>query len=495
MLRRVRTGVLRPSVAVSAAALAIIVSCSGAQPPAADQTSPGQPMPAVATSQRSASAGTYAVLGDVVDFGEGKPSRTYDGFLTAALAEIESFWAAGFETVYGEPWKPLEGGVYAAWPGREEDIPGCGTEVSTYEDVATSGAFYCRAGDFVAYDDHELLPSLVAELGEQAVAIVLAHEFGHAVQSRTGDFDESVILKEQQADCFAGAWAAHVAGGSGSLVRFDEADIRTGLIAMLQIRDPVEAGGLSNPEAHGTGFDRVGAFQDGFIGGIARCATFFDEDRMAQLIDIPFLSPFDDPNGGDLPLVDRTGRGDDIVHLIPESLDRFWVQLLERSGFQFTAPTLVGLPPNRSTPTCAGVVPATSARAALWCPTSNVIHLDLQAAERLLAAHLSGDLAVAYLIATAYSDAVQTTVGTGLTGVARSLRNDCFSGAWVRAHITPAGTDPIVALSAGDLDEAVVALIGRSDPTADTDLEGTAFEKVDAFRAGVLDGLDECLGS
>lgn len=452
-------------------------------------------MPHATGSVEHTGAPTYAVLGGIVDFGDDKPVRSYDGFLTAALAEIGSFWANGYEVVYGEPWTPLDGGIYAAWPGRDDPIPGCGNEVSTYDDVATSGAFYCRAGDFIAYDDHELLPGLVEELGEQAVAIVLAHEFGHAVQARTGDFDESVIMKEQQADCFAGAWTAHVAANAGSLISFDEVDIRAGLIAMIQIRDPVEAGGLANPEAHGTGFDRVGAFQDGFVGGIARCATFFDEDRLAQLIDIPFLSPFDDPNGGDLPLVDPAGQGADIVTLIPESLDRYWVPLLERSGFDFAAPTLVGFSPERSMPTCTGIASGAFARTALWCPVTNVIHLDMQEAERLLADPLSGDLSVAYLIATAYSEAVQTTVGTGLTGSARSLRNDCFSGAWVGANVPPTSDASTVELSAGDLDEAVVTVIGRSDPADDTDVEGTAFEKVDAFRTGVLGGLDECLGS
>lgn len=438
---------------------------------------------------------TSAAIGDVVDVGEGKPGQPYDGFLAEALSEIESFWADGFEPVFGEEWTPLDGGIYAAWPDREDPIPGCGSRVSTYDDVATSGAFYCRAGDFIAYDDHVLLPDLVDELGEKAVAIVLAHEFGHAVQARTGDFDQSVILKEQQADCFAGAWAAHMTRRTDSLLGFDDADIRTALIAMIQIRDPVEAGGLANPEAHGTGFDRVGAFQDGFGGGIARCATFFVEDRVAQLIDIPFLSPFDDPNGGDLPLVDPSGGGADIVTLIPSSLDRYWVPLLARSGFDFAPPTLAGFGAGDTTPTCEGLGDEAFVRGAVWCPSTNVIHLDLQEADRLLADPMSGDLSVAYLIATAYSDAVQDTVGTGFTGAARSLRNDCFSGAWVGMNVPPTSDDSVIELSAGDLDEAVVALIGKSDPADATDVEGTAFEKVDAFRTGVLGGLAECLGS
>jgi predicted metalloprotease len=495
MLRRVRTGVSRPFVALGAALLALVTSCSTAQRSPDAPNRQADVAPTAPMSGEGVGDPTYPVLGDVVDFGEGKPPQVYDGYLTAALTDIESFWANGFEAVYGEPWTPLDGGVYAAWPARDEPIPGCGNEVSTYDEVATSGAFYCRAGDFIAYDDHELLPGMVKGLGAQAVAIVLAHEFGHAVQARTGDFDEPVILKEQQADCFAGAWAAHVAHSADSSISFDDSDIRTALIAMIQIRDPVEAGGLANPEAHGTGFDRVGAFQDGFIGGIARCATFFTENRMDQLIDVPFLSPFDDPNGGDLPLIDPAAAGDDIVTLIPASLDLYWVPLLTRSGFEFTPPTLIGFSLNEVPPGCTGLRRTDIARAAVWCPATNVIHLDMHESERLLSDRLSGDLSVAYLIASAYSEAVQTTVGTGLSGALRSLRNDCFSGAWVGANVPPTGADSIVELSAGDLDEAVVTLISHSDPTDDTDVEGAAFEKVEAFRTGVLGGLDACLGS
>ena len=47
-------------------------------------------------------------------------------------------------------------------------------------------------------------------------------------------------------------------------------------------------------------------------------------------------------------------------------------------------------------------------------------------------------------------------------------------------------------LSAGDLDEAIVTTIVRSDPTNDTNVEGSAFEKIDAFRSGVLGGSAVC---
>lgn len=442
--------------------------------PSADERTPDQP---------------YQAVEGIVDFGVGKPERTYDAFLTAALADVEAYWAETFAEVYDAPWSPLEGGIWAAWPDRADAIPACGGTDSTYDEVAASGAFYCGDGDFIAYDDHDLMPSLVNDLGVEAVAIVLAHEFGHAVQVRADEFDEPVILKEQQADCFAGAWAAHVAAGDSPTLTFDDDDLRVGLIAMMQIRDPVEAGGLDNPEAHGTGFDRVGAFQDGFIGGAQRCSRFFTEGRLSKLIDIPYLPQFADPNSGNLPFRDPAGSGRDIATLIPASLDAFWQPLLASAGIGFVAPQLV------TSAAVAGSVdcePTELVDDVVWCAGSNAIVVDELFATRLAADPLTGDLSVGYLIAVAYADAVQTAFGSRLSGEPRALAADCFAGAWVASSVPPTPADAVVQLSAGDLDEAVITVIGRSDQRETDDVEGGAFEKVDAFRSGVLSGLAAC---
>ena len=214
----------------------------------------------------------------IINFGANHVDNGYDGYLTAAFSDIEAFWKEQFPAVYGSDFAPLSGGIYAAYPDRTEPIPGCGTPQTSYLDVQ-GNAFYCTDGDFMAYDDAELLPQLVKQLGQSAVAVVLAHEFGHAVQSRAQEFKQPTILKEQQADCFAGAWAAHVARGESDVINFTDEDISGGLIAMIQVRDPVELGGQIDSNSHGTGFDRVGAFQDGFLGGAERCKTFFIEGR------------------------------------------------------------------------------------------------------------------------------------------------------------------------------------------------------------------------
>lgn len=428
----------------------------------------------------------------VIDFGSSKPPRPYDGFLTTVFAEVEEFWASEFPGVYGDDWVPLEGGVFAAYPDREEPIPGCGTDETTYDEVYDTGAFYCRLGDFIVYDDADLLPSLVADLGKEAVAIVLAHEFGHAVQARIEAFDEPVILKEQQADCFAGAWAAHVAAGVGGTVTFDDSDLRAGLIAMIQIRDPVELSGMSGADAHGTGFDRVGAFQDGFAGGVERCSTFFVDGRIDQLIDIPYFSVFDDPNAGNLPLFDPSRQGDDIVTLIPASLDSFWRPTLESVGQPFEPPAFEPFGAGGPYPDCASLDEQPAEGSVVYCAADRTVYWDRDLALVLAADPLTGDLSVGYLFAVAYSEAVQQALGSSLAGEDRSLANVCLTGAWVGSIIPPAPESSVVQLSAGDLDEAIVTAISRSDPTEDTDVGGGAFELVAAFRAGVLDGIPAC---
>ena len=47
-------------------------------------------------------------------------------------------------------------------------------------------------------------------------------------------------------------------------------------------------------------------------------------------------------------------------------------------------------------------------------------------------------------------------------------------------------------VSPGDLDEAVLAAITIGDPGFGDDRIGSAFEKIDSFREGVLGGIPAC---
>jgi predicted metalloprotease len=459
-----------------------------------DSTPSGSTTPGDTTGVTTArTEPNYDIVEGVIDFGSNKPPQSYDGFLTHAFQDLEKFWSTSYPDTYGEPWKPLSHGVYAAYPDRTDPIPGCGTSETAYADVR-GNAFYCPNGDFMAYDDAGLLPSMVDQLGKEAAAIVLAHEFGHTVQNRAGNSDRSVLLGEQQADCFAGAWTAHVASGASDSISFDDKSIRAGLIAMINLRDSVENAGKHRPNAHGTGFDRVGAFQDGFTGGPKRCKTFYDENR--KLIDIPFE---EDPNNGNLPLVDPapdpTNGPQDIVTLLPASLDAYWTDLTKKNNVPFTAPKFTAFATDGPYPSCVGIDQGAWKNNTLYCKADNTIYWDQDYA--LQQDSQIGDMAVGYMYSTAYSDAIQTALRSKRSGEKRALMNDCLTGAWSRFISPPIPTDREnkLRLSAGDLDEAVVNAIVRADPTTDTNKNGSAFEKVSAFRKGVLSDLNECNAS
>ena len=70
--------------------------------------------------------------------------------------------------------------------------------------------------------------------------------------------------------------------------------MRTGLIAMIAVRDPVGIDQFS-AGGHGSAFDRVGAFQVGFTEGPARCAELIDDPL--PLVPNMFRPDDPDPDG------------------------------------------------------------------------------------------------------------------------------------------------------------------------------------------------------
>jgi predicted metalloprotease len=436
----------------------------------------------------------------LIDFGDEKTPKSYDNFINAAFIDITQFWAEEFPAIYdGAEFVPVSQ-IFAHYPDRSE-LPflACVGDIG-YED-AEYNAFYqfCfddnfetdTTGDVIVYDDELLFPELAEKLGDASLGIVAAHEYGHAISARAGEFDKNLptVDTEQQADCFAGAWAAHVARGESDLLpAFGDEEVKAGLAAMIEVRDPVGADVLE-PNGHGTAFDRVGAFQEGFLSGTARCRDFTRGDPYPR-IDLAFTEA-DLETGGNLPY-------DEILELLPPSLDTFWLPTLEASGVEFTPPTLVSFETDGPYPDCRGLTGAELKNRVVFCPDTNTIAYDDNFVRDLYGR--LGDLAFAFPIASAYSDAVQTTLGFQLTGEPEVLLNDCLVGSWLVDIVPVSGTDPPEAtnpsqeilLSAGDLDEVVLTAVLLGDASTTTDQVGTAFEKIDAFRTGVLEGLAGC---
>lgn len=471
---------------------------STAPPTTAGDTGPDSPPDMTPTSPPAAipSVQSDVELGELAELGDAKTPRDYDDLVAASLVDLEEWLAEIHPLVYGEAWEPLAGGVYPSYPGRT-DIPGCGETSTDPAEVSEYVAFYCSGGDFLVYDDgpDSLLGELADEFGASVFGVVLAHEYGHVIQDRTGDFDRRLptILVEQQADCISGAWVQRVATGGSRHLTLTDADIRGALITLVAVRDPV---GLDQfePGGHGTAFDRIGAFQEGYVGGPARCAELIDDPL--PLMPNEFQTDADLFNDGDLPFGYDDGQ---IAPLIVDTLNLFWPFQLAELGAGNFAPMVLTPVTDAAEITCS-TSPRLVAPGLATCVADGTVFLDDGFAQRLYSDPIVGraDFAVGYFIALAWADVAQQQLGSTLSGSDRALANDCLVGAWSR-DLDPdrparpdEGTDRGI-ISPGDLDEAVVAAIEIGDTDSTDDRLGTPFEKIDAFRSGVLGQIDACL--
>jgi uncharacterized protein len=186
----------------------------------------------------------------------------YDEFvatLDQVLASLEEFWAEVLPAELGVPYSAPSRYVY--YRSDEGDGPRCGGQAAP-----ARNAFYCPAGDFIAWDETGLMIPYYVSAGDFAAAFVLAHEFGHAMQARLETDEPLGVLTELQADCFAGAWARSVQE-QGLL---EAGDLDEATFAVFSARD-VPGTPFTDPAAHGSGFERTRAFSDGYERGAGAC--------------------------------------------------------------------------------------------------------------------------------------------------------------------------------------------------------------------------------
>jgi hypothetical protein len=139
---------------------------------------------------------------------------------------------------------------------------------------------------------------------------------------------------------------------------------------------------------------------------------------------------------------------------------------------------------------------------ASFCPATNTIAISLPALKTLGAASegptgLTGDNTAYSVLISRYMLAIQNALGLPLDDVAAGLRTACLTGVatgkLTQQVSTPDGNT--VALTAGDLDEAVAGLL--TNGLAASDVNGRSapagFARIDAFRIGVLGNKDSCL--
>ncbi len=189
-------------------------------------------------------------------------------------------WGPALEAAGHEAYQPT---LYV-YPAGGEVTTSCGTQESL-------NAFYCGADQnlYLAADILRILPRGAAEAPE-ALDLVIAHEYGHAVQGRTGVFAASHFLAEDsdsesgarevsrrvelQADCFAGTAMNSVSDsmdlGETGRANVGEISFEIGDDRLAERFDqPIEEGD------HGTGENRRLWAERGLGGGVLTgCNTF-----------------------------------------------------------------------------------------------------------------------------------------------------------------------------------------------------------------------------
>ncbi|MET0903146.1 MAG: neutral zinc metallopeptidase [Acidimicrobiales bacterium] len=419
--------------------------------------------------------------------GDGAP--TSDQVVRAALRDVDGFWARTFEDLYGSVYEPISGGFWPYGPRTEQ--PPCGDPAPTYDQIA-GNAFYCPGADLIAWDNAQLIPGLYEEFGGFTIGIVFAHEFAHAIQSRVREQGPTVQL-ELQADCFAGAWARDVEQGNSEFFELTVNDLDKAVEGFLALRDGVGTT-AADPAAHGTGFDRIGSFVDGYEQGVGRCAGYAEALANGDLVivELPFTSPEDFERGGNLPL-------SELVPSLLEDLESFWTVLFEEQGREWTpVADLVPIDPGAAEVQCGGETYSGDVlvNASFYCADDDTIYID--EVNLVPALNEIGDYAVATEIARQYAYAAQVRLGNEESDLATNLHADCLAGVYARSGFLGDREDQGQALflSPGDLDEAVIAFLLNSDASEAVEdgnvSVGTAFQRFDAYRDGFLAGTGAC---
>lgn len=420
---------------------------------------------------------------------DGEDAPTSDQVVEAALTDVNAFWGRSYEDVYGGPYEPISGGF---WPyGPDSDQPPCGQPPPEYSDIAAN-AFFCPSADLIAWDNVNLVPGLYEEFGGFTLGIVFAHEFGHAIQFRAG-VEGPTVMTELQADCFAGAWTSDVEAGNSDYFELTLADLDKAVAGFLELRDGVGTA-AEDPAAHGTGFDRIGAFVEGYEDGLERCADYPDLFAAGELVvvEIPFTDQDDFDRGGNLPL-------DELGPALLADLENFWTLLFQEQGQEWTPVTdVVGIDPDVDEVDCGGDTYRGDdlVNASFYCIDSDTIYLD--DVNLIPALNEIGDYAVATEIARQYAYAAQVRMGNTENNLAANLQADCLTGLYAASGFSGNrdGQGQELFLSPGDLDEAVIAFLLNSDSSEDVEAGnvsvGTAFQRFDAYRSGFLDGTAAC---
>lgn len=214
---------------------------------------------------------------------QGSPEDQAGAFVDVIGANVDDVWKTQLQG-----YQPPTVVLY-----EQGTSTGCGFGQSAM------GPFYCPS-DRRVYLDLSFWRQMETQLGaadaDFARAYVIAHEYGHHVQTLMGtsqqvqraqqraagqaEANQYSVALELQADCYAGVWAANAAAASNGAVALEAGDLEAGLRTASAIGDDTlqrRQGGRVVPEGftHGSSAQRMEWLRRGYQSGDpAACDTF-----------------------------------------------------------------------------------------------------------------------------------------------------------------------------------------------------------------------------
>ncbi|GAA1685176.1 neutral zinc metallopeptidase [Streptomyces yatensis] len=233
----------------AALTLLLVTGCAGGDvPPPTVESSSAAPAP---PSDATPGTPTPLTSPDATDGG-----KAVEEDINAAVSVTTTYWQTHWPELFTGGYNPPR--ILGAYDGDTPGTPLCGSEP-----LPDDNAVYCPDGDYIAWD-MDLMRWGHAR-GDAWVYLVIAHEWGHAVQNRL-DAGLVDLARELQADCLAGA-VLFGAAQDGTLT-FEEGDTEELADALTALADRTPWTDVSD---HGDASQRVGYFSRGARSGVKSC--------------------------------------------------------------------------------------------------------------------------------------------------------------------------------------------------------------------------------
>ena len=176
--------------------------------------------------------------------------------ISIAQRVVDKYWSRHWAEYF--PGKYVSPHVVGTYDGSSPGSPSCGGQ-----QLPENNAVYCHPEDFVAWDTQLMAHGY--KDGDSWPYLVIAHEWGHAIQARIGKTLTSTA-SELQADCLAGA-TLFGAALDGDLV-FESGDQKELATALSTLADETS---WTASKDHGDPFERIGSFDQGRLYGLTAC--------------------------------------------------------------------------------------------------------------------------------------------------------------------------------------------------------------------------------